>query len=41
MTSPIVIAVPRELTFGEQRVATVPDAVPELYKIRLRGTGRA
>ncbi|MFZ1127197.1 Re/Si-specific NAD(P)(+) transhydrogenase subunit alpha [Methanoregula sp.] len=32
MTSPIVIAVPRELTFGEQRVATVPDAVRNFTK---------
>jgi NAD(P) transhydrogenase subunit alpha len=32
MTSPIVIAVPKELTPGEQRVATVPDVVRNLKK---------
>jgi NAD(P) transhydrogenase subunit alpha len=32
MTSPIVIAVPKELAPGEQRVATVPDVVRNLKK---------
>ena len=32
MTSPIVIAVPKELTPGEQRVATVPEVVRNLIK---------
>lgn len=32
MTSPIVIAVPKELTPGEQRVATVPEVIRNLIK---------